>query len=65
MAGRLSFDDRVDIELMLKDNLSVKAIVELKGISRQGLHDERNRGRDKNGMYNAVIAQKNLQRRYV
>ncbi len=62
MATRLSYNDRKDIELMIKDNLSFKAICMLKNISRQGLLNERNRGKDENGEYSAEISQKNLQR---
>ena len=54
---KITYDDRVDIEMMLQDKIS-----ELKGISRGALYNEIEKGKDEMGEYRAILGQKNLLR---
>ena len=41
---KITYDDRVDIEMMLQDKISKSMISELKGISRGALYNEIEKG---------------------
>lgn len=59
---KITYDDRVDIEMMLQDKISKSMISELKGISRGALYNEIEKGKDEMGEYRAILGQKNLLR---
>ena len=48
---KITYDDRVDIEMMLQDK-----------ISRGALYNEIEKGKDEMGEYRAILGQKNLLR---
>ena len=51
---KITYDDRVDIEMMLQDKISKSMISELKGISRGALYNEIEKGKDEMGEYRAI-----------
>lgn len=59
---KITYDDRVDIEMMLQDKISKSMISELKGISRGALYNEIEKGKDEMGEYRAILGQNNLLR---
>ena len=59
---KITYDDRVDIEMMLQDKISKSMISELKGISRGALYNEIEKGKDEMGEYREILGQKNLLR---
>ena len=59
---KITYDDRVDIEMMLRDKIAKTKIAELKGISRGALYNEIEKGKDEMGEYKAILGQKNLLR---
>ena len=57
---KITYDDRVDIEMMLQDKISKSMISELKAVKAKGLEIEK--GKDEMGEYRAILGQKNLLR---
>jgi transposase, IS30 family len=59
----LTYEQRCQIEVLLKRNISQKDIAETIGISRSQLCREIKRGANKDGSYNAKIAQRKCMKR--
>lgn len=57
---KITWEDRLRIEKMLKEGTSVARIAETIGTHRHSIYREKNRGIGEDGFYHAEIAQKTL-----